>query len=79
MNTPTSNLRKRKMLNTIVEIEQFLDSIWTEYPIQVRETESPNVIELYNEYDYVELTLPTDEQIVSEEAIILDEEMAHNT
>lgn len=67
------------MLNTIVEIEQFLDSIWTEYPIQVRETESPNVIELYNEYDYVELTLPTDEQIVSEEAIILDEEMAHNT
>ena len=66
------------MINTIPEVEQFLDSILIEYSIQVRETDSPNIIELYNEYDYTELTLPIPEQVVAEEVLLLDVSMAHN-
>ena len=67
-----------EMINTIPEVEQFLDSILIEYSIQVRETDSPNIIELYNEYDYTELTLPIPEQVVAEEVLLLDVSMAHN-
>ena len=66
------------MINTIPEVEQFLDYILIEYSIQVRETDSPNIIELYNEYDYTELTLPIPEQVVAEEVLLLDVSMAHN-
>jgi|GEM_PF-5672666 len=68
------------MLNTIPEIERFIDTLTClEFPVEVRESEScPDTIELRNDYDSRLLELPTTKAEVKTSVILLDESMAHN-
>jgi hypothetical protein len=71
---------EKDLLNTFQEVARFIDTLCLECPIETLESESyPDVVELHNEVDWTSFHLPISKDSVEEEAILLDESMAHNS